>query len=38
MRKTPFYDRWATLTDEELERILDAAFKAVVEKRIKDHG
>ena len=29
MSKVPFYNRWDDLTDEELERILDAAFRAV---------
>lgn len=32
MSKVPFYNRWDDLTDEELERILDAAFRAVREK------
>ena len=32
MSRVPFYNRWDELTDEELERILDAAFRAVREK------
>jgi predicted phosphoribosyltransferase len=32
MSKAPFYNRWDELTDEELERILDDAFRAVREK------
>jgi hypothetical protein len=28
MSKVPFYNRWDELTTEELERILDAAFRA----------
>lgn len=32
MSKVPFYNRWDELTTEELERILDAAFRAVREK------
>lgn len=31
--KTPFINKWDTLTDNELERILDEAFRAVVSKR-----
>ena len=29
MSKVPFYNRWDELTTEELERILDAAVRAV---------
>lgn len=32
MSNVPFYNRWDELTTEELERILDAAFRAVREK------
>jgi hypothetical protein len=32
MSRVPFYNRWDELTTEELERILDAAFRAVREK------
>jgi hypothetical protein len=29
----PFVNKWATLTTEELERILDEAFEAVAAKK-----
>ena len=35
MSKVPFYNRWDELTDEELERILDAAFRAVAQRRVQ---
>jgi hypothetical protein len=32
MRKIPFNNKWDTLTAEELERILDEAFRAVARR------
>lgn len=31
-----FVNKWATLTTEELEKILDDAFKAVADRRVKE--
>ena len=35
MSRVPFYNRWDELTDEELERILDAAFRAAVQRQVQ---
>ena len=31
-----FVNKWATLTTEELDKILDEAFKAVAERIVRD--
>ena len=33
-----FVNKWATLTDEELAKILDDAFKAVAKRIIEERG
>ena len=32
-----FVNRWKTLTDEELEKILDEAFKTVFKERLNEN-
>lgn len=36
-KSPPFNDKWASLTDAELERLLDEAFRAVAKKLLKEH-
>ena len=33
-----FVNKWATLTTEELEKILDDAFKAVAKRIVEERG